>query len=191
MGAAEGAFVCGCLPADAGWLPNLTWLLDDLAVGGSVPSGRVGHLADVAGIGAAIDLRSEARDDAAHLAAHGLAFLHLPTDDHGALSAAALRRGVAFARARRREGRRLLVHCEHGIGRSVTLALCILVDRGLAPMEALRLAKDRRAVASPSPAQYEGWCRWLETRQEAQAGLWSVPDFDTFKAVAYRHLQAR
>lgn len=190
MGGAEAAAVCGCLPVDPDWQPNLTWLTDDLAVGGSFPAERMLHLAEAAGIGAAIDLRSEDRDDEAHLAAHGVAFLHLPTDDHGALSAAALRGGVGFARERMREARRLLVHCEHGIGRSVTLALCILVDRGMNPMQALRLSKDRRAVASPSPAQYEGWSCWLRGRPEARDGTWSVPDFEAFKRVAYSHLRA-
>ena len=50
--------------------------------------------------------------------------------------------GVAFARRARAQGRRLLVHCHHGIGRSATLALCVLVDRGLSPLDALSQAKD-------------------------------------------------
>ena len=46
--------------------------------------------------------------------------------------------GVAFARGAAKRQQSLLVHCEHGIGRAPLVALCVLVDRGLAPLEALR-----------------------------------------------------
>lgn len=169
------------------WQPNLTWLTDDLAVGGSFPAERIPDLAGRLGVGAVVDLRSEDRDDEAALARHGVAFLHLPTDDHGAPSAGAIRDGLAFGRRAASEGRRLLVHCEHGIGRSATLALCLLAERGHDPLAALRLAKDRRALVSPSPAQFECWAAWLRAHPEAAARGWSVPDFDSFAAVAYRH----
>jgi hypothetical protein len=181
---------CGCRRDADGWRPNLTFVADDLAIGGSFEADRVLHLVEGTGIGAMIDLRSEAADDDAHLDAHGIVFLHLPTDDHCAPSPEALQAGVDFARAQAAAGRRLLVHCEHGIGRSATMALCIMVDRGEAPLSALSRAKDTRALVSPSPAQYGCWADWLRARPEAMAGVWSVPDFDAFKAIAYRHLSA-
>jgi len=94
--------------------------------------------------------------------------------------------GVQFAADARREGRRLLIHCEHGIGRSATVALCVMVARGADPLTALRQAKDARALVSPSPAQYDAWSRWIRRRAPAAP----VPDFEAFKAVAYRHLKA-
>ena len=45
-------------------------------------------------------------------------------------------------------------------------------------------AKDLRERVSPSPAQYEAWIAWMR-RRTPQA---RVPDFDAFKAIAYRHL---
>jgi protein-tyrosine phosphatase len=113
---------------------------------------------------------------------HDIAFLHLPTDDHCAITDDMLRDGVEFATHHLAAGHRTLVHCEHGIGRSALLALCILVEHGHAPIDALALAKDRRARVSPSPAQYEAWAIWLRRR-----GL-DVPEFQTFAAIAYRHL---
>lgn len=172
------------------WQPNLSWITDDLAVGGRFPVERAAHLAEALGIGAAIDLRDEDRDDDAHLGRHGIAFLHLPTPDHGALTPAAIKAGIAFARRAAADGRRLLVHCEHGIGRSATLALCVMVDRGHDPLAALSLAKDRRAVVSPSPAQYAAWSAWLRDPAGAALPEHAIPDFDAFKAVAYRHLGA-
>ena len=181
---------CGCATDPTGWTPNLSWITGDLAIGGRVPAERVGHLAGQAGVGAVVDLRREDRDDEAHLGRHGIAFLHLPTEDHGALSPAALETGVEFSRQAARDGRRLLVHCEHGIGRSATLGLAILADRGLAPLAALRLAKDRRALVSPSPAQYECWVAWLRSRPGKDRAGGDIPGFDAFKAIAYRHLLA-
>ena len=81
---------CGCRPGGEAWTPNLSWITDDLAVGGRVPLDRIAHLAEALGIGALVDLREEDRDDEAHLRRHGIAFLHLPTADHGALTPEAL-----------------------------------------------------------------------------------------------------
>lgn len=168
------------------WTPNLSWITPDLAVGGSFPAGQAALLASHEGVGAVIDVRSEACDDAAELERCGLAFLHLPTPDHHAVPQEMLDEAVAFAADARADERRLLIHCEHGIGRSATVALCVLVDRGMSPMEALKGAKDARALVSPSPAQYEGWMTWLSRRAPGVR----APTFDAFKAVAYRHLRA-
>ena len=167
---------------------NFSWITPQIAVGGRISDEETAGLAH-AGVGAVIDLRSEAVDEEARLRAHHTAFLHLRTDDHAGVTAPMLDAGVEFVAAELDRGRRVLVHCEHGIGRSATLALCVLVARGLAPMEALRLAKDRRERVSPSPAQYECWRAWLETWRAARGVAWEVPDFDAFAAVAYRHLR--
>lgn len=176
------------LPAPDDWQPNLSWITGQLAVGGRFPGERTAHLAEVLGIGAVVDLRSEDRDDEVVLARHGIAFLHLPTDDHHAVAAERLDAGVAFATRHLDRGERVLVHCEHGIGRSATLALCVLVARGLAPLDALALAKERRSLVSPSPAQYGCWVEWLAAHRAARRPGWEIPSFDAFGAIAYRHL---
>lgn len=165
------------------WNPNLDWITPELAVGGSFPTERAEHLARDHGIGAVVDLRAECRDDEAVLRLHGLLFLHLPTLDMEAVSPAMLADGVRFSRDQLAAGRKLLIHCEHGVGRSALLALCVLVDAGMAPLEALELAKSRRALVSPSPAQYEAWQGWL------QANGREPPGFEAFAAIAYRHLR--
>jgi len=166
------------------WTPNLSWIEPDLAVGGSFPVERAACLARDHGVGAVVDLREEACDDAATLEACGLRFLHLPTEDLQGVSQPMLDAGVAFGREMAAEKRRLLIHCTHGIGRSATLALCVLADRGLDPLEALRLAKDARSKVSPSLAQYEAWAAWLRRRRPDAA----VPDYHEFGCIAYRHL---
>jgi protein-tyrosine phosphatase len=91
-------------------------------------------------------------------------------------------RGVEFVRTERVRAGKVLIHCQHGIGRSALLALCVLVDEGWEPLAALSHAKDRRERISPSPAQYAGWVRWLEARGKP------APDAYTFGCIAYRHL---
>lgn len=175
--------------SDPDWQPNLSWITDHLAVGGRFPAERAAHLAEVLAIRAVVDLRSEEHDDEALLTRHGIAFLHLPTDDHHAVTAERLEDGVDFAIRHLDRGSRVLIHCEHGIGRSATLALCVLVERGLEPLAALALAKERRSLVSPSPAQYGCWTEWLaHHRAERRAG-WEIPSFEAFKAIAYRHLR--
>jgi hypothetical protein len=65
----------------------------------------------------------------------------------------------------------------------------VLVDTGHAPIDALALAKQRRGCVSPSPAQFEAWAAWLSARRTERSATWSVPTFDEFKAIAYRHLR--
>jgi hypothetical protein len=166
------------------WEPDFSWIAPDLAVGGSFPAGAATALARDHGIGAVVDLRCEARDDPEELDACGLRFLHLPTLDMTGVSAPMLDAGVAFASQARRDGLRLLIHCEHGIGRSATLALCVLVDRGQAPLAALTQAKDSRNLVSPSRSQYEAWVDWI-ARNAPNA---TAPTFHEFGMIAYRHL---
>lgn len=161
-----------------------SWITDELAVGGHVPGERTEELARDHRIAAVVDLREEACDDEHVLRRHGIAFLHLPTPDMLGVTLPMLSDGVAFANLHLDGGERVLIHCQHGIGRSAVLALCVLVARGMQPLAALALAKDRRAVVSPSPAQFEAWAAWLRDNGHA------VPRFDDFAAIAYRHLHA-
>jgi predicted protein tyrosine phosphatase len=170
------------------WEPNFTWITPHLAIGGCFPAERASDLLHDHGIRAVVDLRIEACDDEAALTRRGIAFLSLPTEDHAAVSQGMLDAGVAFANRHLDRNERVLVHCEHGIGRSATLALCVLVSRGRDPLDALELAKSQRPLVSPSPAQFEAWAMWLDRwRSERDTG-WRPPHFDEFKAIAYRHL---
>jgi hypothetical protein len=163
---------------------DFNWITPALAVGARFSDEHVQLLATEHRVGAVIDLREEACDDAVLLDTHGVAFLHLPTPDTFSAPVAVLHAGVAFATHHIGARRRVLIHCQHGVGRSALLALCVLVAGGLAPLEALELAKLRRAAVSPSEAQYEGWAAWLrDTGRRA-------PTFAEFAAIAYRHLRS-
>lgn len=163
------------------WPPDFHWLTDQVAVGSRFAIEQAGELASH-GIKAVVDLRSEECDDEEGLAGAGIDLLHLPTADMEPASREQLERGVAFVRERTARGDKVLIHCQHGIGRSALLGICVLVDLGFEPLDALKRAKDRREVISPSRSQYEGWCGWLRSH-----GL-AAPDYHSFGCIAYRHL---
>ncbi|HXU99225.1 MAG TPA: dual specificity protein phosphatase family protein [Caulobacteraceae bacterium] len=165
--------------------PDFSWIQPDLAVGGSFPAEVAERLASEYDLGAVIDVRAETCDDAERLAACGLTFLHLPTLDMAGVSQPMLDAGVDFAQQVAAKGLKLLVHCEHGIGRSAIVALCILAARGLTPLDALGLVKDARALVSPSEAQFRAWTTWLERQ-----GRGPPPSYHAFGLIAYRHLSA-
>jgi protein-tyrosine phosphatase len=163
---------------------DLSWITPELAVSGRFASDVSAVLAREHRIRAVIDVRAEDCDEESVLRELGIELLHLPTLDHCAIAPEMLRDGVAFAIRHLDAGHRVLIHCEHGIGRSALLALCVLVERGLTPVQAVELAKSRRSKVSPSPAQYEAWARWLVER-----GV-EPPTFDAFAAIAYRGLRS-
>ncbi len=88
---------------------NLSWVTDSLAVGGAFAPRDVRRLRE-AGVSAVLDLRGEASDDAALLAQHGIAFLHLPTPDTYPPSPEHFARGVAWVLEQQAAGRRVFVH---------------------------------------------------------------------------------
>jgi predicted protein tyrosine phosphatase len=164
------------------WNPDFHWLTEHVAVGACFPMSHAARLAGEHGISAVVDLREEDCDDEARLRAAGIELLHLPTPDLEPATAEMLDRGVAFVVERVRRGEKVLIHCQHGIGRSALLALCILVEQGWNPLDALAHAKDIREGISPSRSQYDGWAAWLEARGA------TAPDYHTFGGIAYRHL---
>lgn len=90
----------------------------------------------------------------------GLEFLSFPIPDHGVPAAAGA--AAEFARSiaeRCRAGRRVVVHCRAGIGRSACLAAAALREAGLGTDDVLsRLAKAR---GFPVPETHEqlAWVR--------------------------------
>ena len=167
---------------------NLDWLTENLAVGGSFPTDAAARLAREHQITRVVDLRDEDCDEVVTLRRHGIRHLHLPTPDARAISPANIATGVAWVARALAADRKVLIHCQHGIGRSALLAMCVLVDAGVPPLETMLLAKDAREVVSPSPEQLGAFIAFAGQRRRATAP-WVVPSFEALAAIAYRHLQ--
>jgi hypothetical protein len=161
---------------------DLGWAAPDLAVGAAFPPEAAPRLAGQLGIDRVVDLRAERGDDEQVLNQHGIELLRLPTEDARAISQPMLDEGVAWIRAQRARGHKVLVHCQYGIGRSALLALCALAADGLEPLEALRRLKAAREVVSPSPEQLQAFRAWLIRHGRP------APRTDALYEIAYAHL---
>lgn len=148
---------------------DLSWITDNLAVGGRIPPGQEPALRRL-GIDCVVDVRSEDCDDARALQRAGIAFYHLPTPDCQPLSPEAMRQGVHLICERLAAGQRVLIHCQHGVGRSVLLACAVLMHlTGCSSAEALDLVRARRPQAAPNPQQVAGLRLYEALRQRARS----------------------
>ena len=85
------------------------------------------------------------RPDPPELLAHlGAQTVHLPVPDSLAPTQDQLERGVAVIGEALREGKRVVVHCAAGLGRSGTLIAAYLVSQGSAPDESIGLVRAAR-----------------------------------------------
>jgi protein tyrosine phosphatase (PTP) superfamily phosphohydrolase (DUF442 family) len=131
---------------------NMSWITPQLAVGGRIHPEDIRRLA-ATGVTRVVDTRAEHCDDATALAAHGIELLYLPTPDTYPLSIDQLREGSDWILRQLADGQRVLVHCEHGVGRSVLLVAATLVAGGMRAEEAIRLVQARRWQAAPNHMQ--------------------------------------
>jgi hypothetical protein len=168
---------------------NLNWVTPQLAVGGRFPSEAAEHLALRLGIRHVVDLRVEACDDEHLLREHGISLLHLPTQDLRAVSLPMLRDGVHWVTRHLERGDKVYIHCEGGVGRSATLALCVMVAQGAPPLEALSRAKQARWQVSPSLEQLEAFLGWAEEWREQHGLAWALPSLHELESISYSHLR--
>lgn len=135
--------------------PDLNFITDSLAVGGALrTSGQIRALPKL-GIGAVVDLRSESKDDVAELERQGIHFLHLPTPDWHPPTANDLETGTEWILDELGKGNGVLVHCQHGIGRSVIMVAAVLVKMGYDWREAMNIIRAKRLGAAPHGDQLE------------------------------------
>lgn len=131
---------------------NMSWVTPQLAVGGRIHREDIPRLAR-AGVTRVVDTRAEHRDDEQALAAYRIKLLYLPTPDTQSLSVEQLRTGTSWIAEQIARGERVLVHCEHGVGRSVLLTAATLVAGGMSAHEAMRLVQRNRWQAAPNHRQ--------------------------------------
>lgn len=153
---------------------DISWITGSLAVGGSFQARDLRRLISE-GVDAVVDLREEAADDAQALAQRGIEWCHLPTPDTRALSQEQLAQGVEWVRGWMARGKRVLVHCEHGVGRSPLLACAVLVSQGFSAPAALEAVRAKRWQAAPNDRQLEALlafeARWRIREGRGEPGM--------------------
>ena len=131
---------------------NLSWVTEHLAVGGRIHPDDIRALG-LLGVTHVIDTRSEYADDEVALSNENIELLYLPTPDTYPLSIEQLMEGAIWACEKINHGGHVLIHCEHGVGRSVLLTCAVLVNSGMHASEALTLVKRKRWQAAPNHSQ--------------------------------------
>jgi protein-tyrosine phosphatase len=131
---------------------NMSWVTTNLAVGGRIRPEDIAAVARV-GITHVIDTRSEHSDDAQALAKEHIQLLYLPTRDTYPLNIEQMMEGAQWANQAMEQGGRVLIHCEHGVGRSVQLTCAVLIYAGMHAQDALQLVQQKRWQAAPNHKQ--------------------------------------
>ena len=131
---------------------NMSWITPNLAVGGRIHPEDIKALA-AAGVTHVVDTRSEYRDDAEALAKEHIELLYLPTADTKPLTIEQMLEGAQWVQERMKQGGRVLIHCEHGVGRSALLTCAVLVYNGMHAQDALHLVQQKRWQAAPNHRQ--------------------------------------
>jgi protein tyrosine phosphatase (PTP) superfamily phosphohydrolase (DUF442 family) len=133
---------------------NMSWVTDNLALGGRIHPADIRALAHT-GITHVVDTRSEHRDDAQALAKEHIELLYLPTADTKPFTIEQMMQGAKWVQERIQQGGRVLIHCEHGVGRSALLTCAVLVYGGMHARDALLLVQQKRWQAAPNHRQIE------------------------------------
>lgn len=131
---------------------NMSWITPHLAVGGRIRPADIPRLART-GISRVVDTRSEHKDDVEALAREGIELLYLPTPDTYPLTVEQLTNGSRWINEQIAHDEKVLVHCEHGVGRSVLLTAAALVAGGMNARDAIALVQSKRWQAAPNHRQ--------------------------------------
>lgn len=96
--------------------------------------------------------------------------LHLDVVDRVPLPFDTISTAVAFIDHHAHEGRRVFLHCEKGISRSPSLAVCYLHEtQGMAIEEAIAHVKSVRPIAEPFPELIESIRDYYRQRPDTKA----------------------
>jgi len=128
------------------------------------PRPRVRHMEHIHGMDVQLVLSMIGVTPPPALAEPPFTLLRLPVFDNPLLPIplAALRRGVDAALPVMASGGRVLVYCRAGRHRSVAMAACILIARGMTAEQAMDLIVQRRPYADPHARHIERRIRAFE-----------------------------
>lgn len=125
----------------------MTWVTDQIAVGGGIWNERNMIEVAAAGITHIIDMQIEF-DDTKLAQPYGVKVLWNPTDDDFQPKPAEMfRRGVDFALAALQAAdAKVFIHCAAGVHRAPMMALAVLRSRGWSLQDAVQRIAERRDV---------------------------------------------
>lgn len=169
----------------AAYIP--TWITKNLAVGHAPMS--YDELASLKeqGITAIVNLCGEFCDLHEIEAKAGFEVFYLPIDDNTAPKMEEMEKGLAWLDEAVYLGKKVLVHCHHGIGRTGTFVTAYLLRRGLGMKKAGKKMKSTRA----NPTVFSQW--WLLRKFGKKEGVLTVrePTPENRNALDLSHFYSR
>ena len=121
---------------------NMSWITGQIAVSGEFTDRDIPLLKEQ-GITAVLDIRSERKDNEELLKKHGMDYLQVKVKDTFSPSYDQLEMAINFVEPLLDRGRKVLIHCQNGAGRSPLVVVAVLVRRGMKTSDALQLIKRR------------------------------------------------
>ena len=138
---------------------NMDWILENVAVGSwhavnqsGLKSKRVGAILNVRSDENEVWIKEANEQEEEYCSSHGIGYCHVPLEDFTAATDDEFASGIAFIERNVRLGRKVLVHCGAGKGRSPSFVAVYLLFKRLAPDTATAIA----LIREKRPECFEG-----------------------------------
>lgn len=135
---------------------NFSWLIQDEIAGMAHPASTINDFESLRddGIDAIVSLTENPLNKPL-IEEFGFEYIHIPIEDLSVPTMEQIEDFIAFASRMRNEGKKIVVHCGAGIGRTGTMLACYLVSKGYTAEESIAEVRLKRPGSIETNEQVE------------------------------------